>query len=550
MTAGAVRVSAWFSVGLAGCAFAVLLSGPARAQDPQPPTDPVLKNPIPDQPPRNKEVETPPPAPGITPGALPASLTLDQAISFALRLQPTVANAVANREAAAERRLATQSRYYPTVTPVYQFVDQYSFGRVNQFVGGSVGVITVSQGRTSTTKQAQIGASVNLFDSGERELSARQARQSLRAAEYNETNARQTVIGNVADAYFSVLRTEALVRVSQAQVTRAQNTLDVVTAQAEAGVTARKDIFQAQADFLNAQVNLLQAQNNAAIAQATLKQSIGVVGGEPLRLAEVILPDVNTPISAVPAPPQSPAANQTTPARPPGEGVRAGEDAQLIDQLSATAYRTRPDIAANRQNVEVQRTSASLARVETGVQVAASATAADQFDADRFNSSIGNNRQFNLSLSYPLFDGGFVRSNFRASQATARAAEAQLLNLRQQVTVEVEQAYRTLAQNRASLPASAAAVQAARINYEAAILSRKEGVGSIVDVITAQTALVQAETNYVQAIYNFYAADARLARAVGQAEKISRIGQTAPANTPPIQFTDVPSADADAPATP
>ena len=40
------------------------------------------------------------------------------------------------------------------------------------------------------------------------------------------------------------------------------------------------------------------------------------------------------------------------------------------------------------------------------------------------------------------------------------------------------------------------------------------------DVITAQTALVQAETNYVQATYNFYTADARLARALGQADRI------------------------------
>jgi outer membrane protein TolC len=43
-------------------------------------------------------------------------------------------------------------------------------------------------------------------------------------------------------------------------------------------------------------------------------------------------------------------------------------------------------------------------------------------------------------------------------------------------------------------------------------------------VITAQTSLVQAEINNVQALYNFYTNDARLTRALGQAD---RIGQAA-----------------------
>jgi outer membrane protein len=517
----------------------------ALAQDKaQSPTDPVVQNPTPKEPPRNKQPETPPPAPAISPNELPRLLTLQQSIDYALRLQPNVAGAVANREAATERRIGTQSRYFPTITPSFQYNSQYNFGNVSQFVNSSSGatIVTTQQGRTTTARQSGINLSYNLFDAGTRELSARQARQSLRASEYSETNTRQTVIANVADSYFSVLRTDALVRVAQAQVARAINTRDVVQAQFEAGVTAQKDTFQAEADLLNAQVNLIQARNNAAVAQATFKQALGVVGGQPVQLADVVLPSTTTPISATPAPPKDPASTGKTAPSPPGEGVGPGEDAALIDQLAEIAYQTRPDIAANRQNLEVQRTSASIARISTGVQVAASVTANELIDPVQFNKTTGNNRQINLSLSYPLFDAGFVRSQFRASQASARSVEAQLNSLRQSVAVEVEQGYRNLAQARASLPASAAAVRAARINYEAAIASRREGVGSIVDVITAQTSLVQAETNYVQAIYNFYAADARLTRAVGQADKIAGIGATAPTNPPPIQFTDVTSA--------
>ena len=126
-----------------------------------------------------------------------------------------------------------------------------------------------------------------------------------------------------------------------------------------------------------------------------------------------------------------------------------------------------------------------------------------------------------MGVSYPLFDGGNVRSQVRGSEANKRVAEAQLESQRQQVSVDVEQNWRSLQLARASLPAAEAAQRAAQINYDAAIAARREGVGNITDVITAQTSLVQAQTNYVQAIYNFYTADAQLAKAVGLADRIS-----------------------------
>jgi outer membrane protein len=226
-----------------------------------------------------------------------------------------------------------------------------------------------------------------------------------------------------------------------------------------------------------------------------------------------------------------------------GSGANATQDASQINQLSEVAYQTRPDIAQARQNLEATQTTSSLARVQTGVQVTADYSASHQFDPNYYNNSNNQDRLFSVNVTYPLFDGGFVRSQFRADQAAARAAEAQLTSLRQQVAVEVEQAYRTLAQARAALPAVAAAQQAAQVNYDAAIASRREGVGSIVDVITAQTSLVQAQVNYVQAVYTFYTADAALARAIGQTDHIGQIGNTAAQNPPIVNPTAPPSAN-------
>ncbi len=158
-----------------------------------------------------------------------------------------------------------------------------------------------------------------------------------------------------------------------------------------------------------------------------------------------------------------------------------------------------------------------LARINSGVLITSDTALGYQFSPDS-----GNNREITAQVSYPLFDAGQARAQVRASEAALRASEARLQSLRQQVAVEVEQSYRLLSEARARIPAAEAAQRAAQINYDAAIESRREGVGTVVEVINAQTQLVQAQTNYVQATYDFFSADAQLARAVGQADRIAQ----------------------------
>lgn len=445
---------------------------------------------------------------------IPSPLNLAQAIDLALILQPNIASAAAGVDRAEQQEVGQQSRYYPTLTPQYTYLYQYTFGTVNQFIPGSGVVVPIEQATTREVRQAQIALSYRIWDAGVREYNARAARQNLRAQLFSEQNTKQTVIANVADAYFTVLRNNALLEVSQAQVARAKNTFDVLKAQVDAGVAAQKDIFQAEADYQNALVNLLTAQNNAAVAQATLKSAIGFIGGEPLKLSPI----------AAPAP--------TTTATVKIEGMESGQlisegadDVRNINLLTEAALKNRPDLQQAQQTVEAAKTQVKLSQINAGVRVNVDASGAEQYNPNNVFNNAGRNYQVNLSATYPLFDGGLVRSQVRSNRATQHQNEAQLESQRQQVAVEVEQAYRTLRQAKAAIPAAEAAQRAAQINYDAALESQKEGVGSIVEVITAQTSLVQAQTNYVQAVFNYYAADARLTRALGQADRIAEIGK-------------------------
>ncbi len=471
--------------------FAGVVLPPAFAQTPAPPA------------PRNP---APAPTTSAAPPALPTPLTLQDAIQAALRLQPDFFASQADRDAARQRVRQANAAYYPTVSP------QFSYGRSYANAGGS--------GFGSESRNGDVSLRYRIYDTGLRDVSARSSRAGLRASEFAEADTRQAVVTDVASSYFTVLRNQALVRVSESQVARAQNTLDVVTAQVDVGLAAAVDVFQARADLSNAQVNLLTSRNNANLAQAQLKFSIGIVGGSQLTLADVPAPTDATPTTATLTP--DPAATATGGT---GAGATTGPqtapspattgDEAAINRYIELAYRTRADVARVAAGIDQNRASVQLARINSGVLVTSDAAVGYQFAP-----GTGNNRQFGAQVSYPLFDAGASRAAVRAAQANQRAAELQLESLRQQVAVNVEQTYRQLALARASVPAAEAAQQAAQINFEAATESRREGVGDIIDVITAQTLLVQAQTNFVQAVYNFYVADAQLARAVGQAERL------------------------------
>lgn len=450
------------------------------------------------------------PAAPTAPGgriAIPERLTLADAIRIALQLQPDLIVSQADRQAASERLRQANARFYPTVSPQFTYSRNYTFVDSNRFVDGTDGPTRLPQSSNREVRDGDISLRYQIYDSGRREINARQSRSSLRAFEFADQDTRQAVIGAVADAYFVALRSDALVNVSQAQVARAQNTLEVVRAQVDAGVSPRKDTFQAEADLANAQVQLLQTRNDTDLAQAQLKNTLGLVGGGRLTLADVPPPTAATPTTAT----LNPAVAPATPAP-----SLASPDASINDYV-ALAYRTRPDIAQSLQSLDVTRASVRLAQIDAGVTVNSDAALGYQYLPDR-----GNNREITAQISYPLFDAGLSRAQVRENQASVRAAEARLESLRQQIAVEVEQAYRVLAEARARVPAAEAAQRAAQVNYDAALESRREGVGTIVDVITAQTQLVQAQTNLVQAVYDFYTADARLARAVGQADRIAR----------------------------
>ncbi|HEY3265757.1 MAG TPA: TolC family protein [Armatimonadota bacterium] len=416
------------------------------------------------------------PGSAAPPVALPSPLTLDAAVRIGLANHNQIGIAVSQKDAAAARVTEAKSAWFPQITPVFQHTTQK----------------TLLNSGTSTQDVSSIGLQQTIFDSGKRELNIARSRDSVRSAAYNVQDVRQSVVLNVTTGWFELLRAKDLVRVAESGVDRAKTTLDATRAFAEAGSSPRKDVLQAQADYDNAQVQSIQARNTVRLAETTLRNAMGASFADP----------IVTPETAVPTPPVTPEARTI---------------ADFVDQ----AMRNRPDLRGSELGISSNRKGVKIAAIEAGPQVQA-----DLNEGYRIHPDSGENHTITATISYPLFDAGASRARVREARATLTQSEQQLELARQDAAANVESAYLLREEARQRVSATQTALTASKENYAAATESRNEGVGTILDVITAENQLVTAETNAVQAVYDYHTADARLMREIGANDPVAGGGQS------------------------
>jgi len=449
--------------------------------------------------------------------ALPTPLTLADAVAIALHQQPTGYISQTQITSANGQKAQARARYFPTLTPEFRYQDsRNTFYGINTG-GGTTSIMTPTGGtggtgaggtgtagtqttQTVTGPQSLDGVSVTrgsgstltlqqtLFDSGTRESINAQARRGLDAARFGRTDTRQQIILAVTSDFYSLLRADDLVKVSQAQVTRAQQTVNQTQGQIDAGVAARADILQSQADLANAQVTLLQNESAVRSSEAALKNVMAIETSTPLQLATLAAAD------ALPPPPN------------------AGPERTLDDYVQQ-AYAARPDLRQQLSVIEVSRQSVKQAHIAAGPALTGSYVLTYQPQNDLGAKSTDS--QVLVTASYPLFDAGRARGAVRVAEAGRDADLDRLEQLRQNIRLDVEQSFydRSLALQRTQL--AQIAIQAAQASFDAATARRQAGIGTVLDITTAQVSLTQAQNGYVSAIYDFYTADARLRRATG-----------------------------------
>jgi outer membrane protein TolC len=120
-----------------------------------------------------------------------------------------------------------------------------------------------------------------------------------------------------------------------------------------------------------------------------------------------------------------------------------------------------------------------------------------------------------VSLNVPLFTGFDTTYRVRSASAQAEVRAAQRDRIRNQIALDVWKAYQSLTTATQSLKTTADLVASAEQSERVALGRYKAGVGTVLDLLSAQSALASARLQRIQAQLDWNVYRATLAQTMG-----------------------------------
>jgi outer membrane protein TolC len=410
---------------------------------------------------------------GIPPDLLQRAnqLTLGDVIDLSLRNNPVTRVSWSQARAAAATYGAARGSYLPSL--------------IASATASRTKSVPVNGGRSIERSTVNPSLSLNylLLDFGGRAGSIAEARQNLFAADLTHNATIQNVVLQVEIAYFTYMANFALLGAERAAIAEAQANLSAAQQRDSVGLATIADVLQARTALSQEQLNLESIQGNLQTARGNLAAAMGI----PANAAY----DLGPLTSAVPV-----------------QAVSV-----TVDSLIAAAAARRPDLAAARAQAAA---AAAQVRVAESAGLPAltlgSSTGRTYADPGVYG---GASYGLSIGLSVPVFTGFSQQYDVAAARARAAAATAQADVLRQQVTTQVFTSYYGLQTAGQRVTTADAFLASATQSEQVAAGRYREGVGSIIDLLTAQSTLANARAQQVQSRWQWYTALAQLAHDAG-----------------------------------
>ena len=406
---------------------------------------------------------------------LPAgALSFPAAVDYALCRNPTTRGAWAASRAQAAALGVAKSAWYPSLTATGS--ESRTTGQHYDSAGNYVD-------QTLNTGDATLALSWTLYDFGGRTGRIDSARRLYEASGATANSVVQQTVRAVVQSYYGVVAADAnLVAATTTEQANAKS-LEVARTLQQGGVGTTADVLQAQTAHDQAALTLVQAEATTRTARGTLAVTLGLTADRPLVL------------DADPVPAQVPALS-----------------ARMAD-LMAEAARQRPDLAAAQAQREAAAADVRVAR-STGLPLITVGAQRNWINTTDLPNQ--NYRQFGVTVTVPIFTGFSTVYGVRQAKATLNEREESAEQVRLNVSLDVWNAYYGLDSANQQLSATAALIKTAEDNQQVALGRYQSGVGTIIDVLTAQNAAASAREQRINAELGWKVARAQLAFALGR----------------------------------
>ncbi len=312
------------------------------------------------------------------------------------------------------------------------------------------------------------------------------ARDALYVADWTHNATIADVVQRTAQGYYAYVGAEGLLGAAQATFNEAQTNLSAAEDRHSVGVATIADVLQARTAVAQARLALQNAAGALASAHGGLATLIGL---PPTAEFDVDTAAAGSPVAAV---------------------------ADSVGALIDSALAARPDLAAERALADERASDAKAARGQFLPSLSATGTTANTYVNGVSGSKFSYN--FGLAVSIPIFNGLGWQYAARAAELTAQAETARLRSMEQQVALQVFQTYQAFRTATEQVAAANDLLTSASANADAARARYRQGVGSVIELVTAEQELASARAQQVQAHVDWHTSLVQLAHDAGLLE--------------------------------
>ncbi len=396
---------------------------------------------------------------------------LDDIIETALRNNPDTRATWHAARAAAADWLAKKGKYYPEINAAAGLAH-------TEYIAPEK-----DSGDSMNSFESSMELSWLLFDFGGRDAAVEEKRQALLAADFTHNAAIQNSVFLVLQTYFQYASVKALLKASETSLNEASTNQEAVQERHRNGLATIAEVLLAKTAFSQAQLNLDVVQGRVQTIRGVLATAMGIPANTPYDIEDL---ELNPPVDRM---------------------------MEKVETYIHQAEINRPDLAAQKRQVEQ-----SQARIRT-LDSALNPSLVLENDLngifDNQSDDWTSQNKTALMVKVPIFTGYYLSYDALKAKQEAEVRKAQLDSLGQTIILQVWSSFFNLKTSAQRVKTSEDLLSSALQSYDVSLGRYKEGVGGLLDLLSAQSTLEGARAQRVSAQTDWYISFVQLARDTG-----------------------------------
>lgn len=354
-----------------------------------------------------------------------------------------------------------------------------------EFFGGEPGDFAEVQFGTKHNVTAGLSFSQLLFN-GSWLVGVNAAKTYVGLVQSQQKLTETEVRKNVELAYYTVLVSEESEKIWQKNIDNITQTLHEVTQLHAQGFVEEIDVDRLQMSLSTLQTNLENVQRQSELAKTFLKYQMGADVNQPIELTDSL----------------SSVQSDFTFAEGDKNYLSRTEFEILETTKVLNDYRVRVNKAGYYPNLVL------IGSLNTNAQ-------RNQFDFFDFNEPWFQTALIGVSLQVPIFDGLEKQNKIENAQIELQKVELLEQTTHQAIQLEIAKAQTDYENAVNDLENQNENITLAEKIYNVAMVKYREGVGSSLELTSAESSLYQTQGAYIGALYNLLNAKANLKKALG-----------------------------------